>query len=166
VAAANQEVSGTTRDEEADITRSIRAGRPREVTDLQDHRDADMVSQVAGGSETAFSELFRRYAPVASGVAYRVLGDQAQAERSFRRCSFRCGAARAFSTPRAERCARGFSRRRTTAQSTRCDGRRPTGDARSRSRSRSTTIRSRASWFRLGRRQPSCGFSGTIGIVK
>jgi RNA polymerase sigma-70 factor (ECF subfamily) len=50
------------------------------VTDLQDRRDRDLLARIASGSEEAFSELFRRYAPAAGGIALRVVGDAAIAE--------------------------------------------------------------------------------------
>lgn len=56
------------------------AQEPKSLADLQDRRDRDLLDRIAGGSEDAFSELFRRYAPIAAGVAYRVLGDQTLAE--------------------------------------------------------------------------------------
>ncbi len=52
----------------------------RDVADLQDRRDRDVLSRIANGSEEAFSELFRRYAPAAGGIAMRVIGDAAMAE--------------------------------------------------------------------------------------
>lgn len=53
---------------------------PREVGDLQDRRDREVLARVASGSEEAFSEFFHRYAPAAAGVARRVLGDGTLAE--------------------------------------------------------------------------------------
>lgn len=50
------------------------------MTDLQDRRDRDLLARIASGSEEAFSELFRRYAPAAGGIALRVVGDAAIAE--------------------------------------------------------------------------------------
>jgi RNA polymerase sigma-70 factor (ECF subfamily) len=54
--------------------------REREVTDLQDRRDREILDRVAGGGEEAFAELYRRYAPASSGLAHRVLRDPSLAE--------------------------------------------------------------------------------------
>ena len=51
-----------------------------DLGDLQERRDRHALEAVARGDEEAFSELFRRYAPAALGLAYRILGDQALAE--------------------------------------------------------------------------------------
>ena len=50
------------------------------IGDLQDRRDRDLVERVSGGDHAAFSELYRRYATSAFGLASRILGDQTMAE--------------------------------------------------------------------------------------
>jgi RNA polymerase sigma-70 factor (ECF subfamily) len=51
-----------------------------QVSDLQDRRDRDLVEQVSAGDRVAFSELYRRYASSALGLAARILGEQTMAE--------------------------------------------------------------------------------------
>lgn len=50
------------------------------ISDLQDRRDRDLIDRVSGGDHAAFSELYRRYASSAFGLANRILGDQTMAE--------------------------------------------------------------------------------------
>lgn len=50
------------------------------VSDLHDRKDRELLDRIAVGSEDAFVELYRRYAPAAMGVAVRVLGEQGLAE--------------------------------------------------------------------------------------
>lgn len=52
------------------------------VSELQDRRDRDLVARVSGGDHAAFSELYRRYATSAFGLASRILGDQTMAEEA------------------------------------------------------------------------------------
>lgn len=52
------------------------------VSELQDRRDRDLVERVSGGDHAAFSELYRRYATSAYGLASRILGDQTMAEEA------------------------------------------------------------------------------------
>lgn len=47
---------------------------------MQDRKDRELMAEVVVGSEPAFADLFRRYGPVANGLAVRVLGDPALAE--------------------------------------------------------------------------------------
>jgi len=51
-----------------------------QVSDLQDRKDRDLVERVSTGDRAAFSELYRRYASSAFGLATRILGEQALAE--------------------------------------------------------------------------------------
>jgi RNA polymerase sigma factor (sigma-70 family) len=56
-------------------------GRPRVVVrDLEDARDRDLVRRVVGGDETAYRALFVRYAPLAKGLAFRMVRHQFLAE--------------------------------------------------------------------------------------
>lgn len=55
-------------------------GEAGHVTDLHDRTDREILAKIAQGSEDAFVDLYRRYAPAAMGLAYRVLGQQALAE--------------------------------------------------------------------------------------
>jgi RNA polymerase sigma-70 factor, ECF subfamily len=50
------------------------------VSDLQDHRDRDLIDAVSAGDRDAFVELYRRYANAALGLSLRILGEQAMAE--------------------------------------------------------------------------------------
>jgi RNA polymerase sigma factor (sigma-70 family) len=52
------------------------------VSELQDRRDRDLLARVSGGDHAAFSELYRRYATSAFGLASRILGDQTMAEEA------------------------------------------------------------------------------------
>jgi RNA polymerase sigma-70 factor, ECF subfamily len=67
--------------EEAVIT-GHQSRAPRGVSDLQDRRDRELLERIASGSEDSFVEFFRRYSPIAAGVAFRVLGDQTLAEEA------------------------------------------------------------------------------------
>lgn len=51
-----------------------------QVSDLQDRRDKDLVAGTAAGNQSAFTELYRRYAPSAFALALRILGERAMAE--------------------------------------------------------------------------------------
>lgn len=51
-----------------------------QVSDLQDRRDKDLVAGIAAGDQPAFTELYRRYAASAFGLAWRILGERAMAE--------------------------------------------------------------------------------------
>lgn len=53
---------------------------PRPVSDLLERRDRDLIERTAAGDTDAFSELYRRYAPAAYGLAARVLGEASLAE--------------------------------------------------------------------------------------
>jgi RNA polymerase sigma factor (sigma-70 family) len=48
--------------------------------DLEDHRDDDLHRRLSLGDRPAFEELYRRYAPAAFGLAYRVTGQDALAQ--------------------------------------------------------------------------------------
>jgi RNA polymerase sigma factor (sigma-70 family) len=50
------------------------------VRDLEDARDRDLVRRVVGGDETAYRALFVRYAPLAKGLAFRMVRHQFLAE--------------------------------------------------------------------------------------
>src|ERR1051326_2456038 len=50
------------------------------VRDLEDARDRDLVRRVARGDEEAFRSLFRRYGPMAKGLAARVVRHSALTE--------------------------------------------------------------------------------------
>jgi len=50
------------------------------VRDLEDARDRDLVRRVVGGDETAYRALFVRYAPLAKGLAFRMVRQQFLAE--------------------------------------------------------------------------------------
>jgi RNA polymerase sigma-70 factor (ECF subfamily) len=50
------------------------------VSDLQDHRDRDLVHRIGDGDRAAFSELYRRYSSSSFGLAMRILGDRTMAE--------------------------------------------------------------------------------------
>ena len=43
------------------------------VRNLEDARDRDLVRRVAGGDETAFRQLFQRYAAAAKALAVRIV---------------------------------------------------------------------------------------------
>jgi RNA polymerase sigma factor (sigma-70 family) len=43
------------------------------VRDLEDARDRDLVQRVRAGDEEAFRRLFRRYGPLANGLALRIV---------------------------------------------------------------------------------------------
>jgi RNA polymerase sigma-70 factor (ECF subfamily) len=47
---------------------------------IEDARDRDLVRQVRSGEEEAFRALFRRYGPLAKGLAYRVVRQPSMAE--------------------------------------------------------------------------------------
>ena len=51
-----------------------------QVSDLQDHRDRDLVQRISDGDRAAFSELYRRYSSSALGLAMRILGERSMAE--------------------------------------------------------------------------------------
>jgi RNA polymerase sigma-70 factor (ECF subfamily) len=51
-----------------------------QVSDLQDHRDRDLVQRISDGDRAAFSELYRRYSSSAFGLAMRILGERSMAE--------------------------------------------------------------------------------------
>ena len=51
-----------------------------QVSDLQDRKDRDLVERASEGDRAAFSELYRRYASSAYGLAVRILGEQTLAE--------------------------------------------------------------------------------------
>lgn len=59
---------------------TFEGSKPREVGELDDHRDRRLLESVARGDERAFGELFRRYGPSAKGLAYRILADEGLAE--------------------------------------------------------------------------------------
>jgi RNA polymerase sigma factor (sigma-70 family) len=59
---------------------AIGLDKAMQVSDLQDRRDRDLVEQVSAGDRAAFSELYRRYASSAFGLAMRILGEHALAE--------------------------------------------------------------------------------------
>jgi len=42
--------------------------------------DAELVTAFLAGDESAFEEIFRRYAPLTFGVAFRMLGDRTSAD--------------------------------------------------------------------------------------
>jgi RNA polymerase sigma-70 factor (ECF subfamily) len=50
------------------------------VRDLEDARDRDLVRRVEAGDEEAFRSLFRRYGPMAKGLAARVVRQAALTE--------------------------------------------------------------------------------------
>ena len=50
------------------------------VRDLEDARDRDLVKRVVARDEEAFRNLFRRYGPVAKGLAYRMVRQSFLAE--------------------------------------------------------------------------------------
>jgi RNA polymerase sigma-70 factor, ECF subfamily len=50
------------------------------VHSVEDARDRDLVRQVRSGDEEAFRALFRRYGPLAKGLAYRVVRERTLAE--------------------------------------------------------------------------------------
>lgn len=53
---------------------------PAPIGDLQDRRDRDLIAAIADGDEEAFTDLYRRYSPVAMGLAMRVIGQRSLAE--------------------------------------------------------------------------------------
>jgi RNA polymerase sigma-70 factor (ECF subfamily) len=50
------------------------------VPSIEDARDRDLVRQVRSGDEEAFRALFRRYGPLAKGLAYKVVRQPFMAE--------------------------------------------------------------------------------------
>jgi RNA polymerase sigma factor (sigma-70 family) len=50
------------------------------VHSLEDRRDGDLIREVGLGNEDAFRELFRRYAPLAKALAFRVVRQSFLAE--------------------------------------------------------------------------------------
>ncbi len=50
------------------------------VPSIEDARDRDLVRQIRSGDEEAFGALFRRYGPLAKGLAYKVLRQPFMAE--------------------------------------------------------------------------------------
>jgi RNA polymerase sigma-70 factor (ECF subfamily) len=50
------------------------------VPSIEDARDRDLVRQIRTGDEEAFRALFRRYGPLAKGLAYRVVRQPFMAE--------------------------------------------------------------------------------------
>ena len=57
---------------------AITTGEPERlsgVTDLQDRRDRELIGRIASGDAGSFRDLYRRYAPSAAGLAFRVIGD-------------------------------------------------------------------------------------------
>jgi RNA polymerase sigma-70 factor, ECF subfamily len=59
---------------------AIGLDRAMQVSDLQDRKDRDLVERISDGDRAAFSELYRRYASSAFGLAVRILGEQSLAE--------------------------------------------------------------------------------------
>jgi RNA polymerase sigma-70 factor, ECF subfamily len=59
---------------------AIGLDRTMQVSDLQDRKDRDLVERISDGDRAAFSELYRRYASSAFGLASRILGEQSLAE--------------------------------------------------------------------------------------
>src|SRR5262245_49284792 len=52
----------------------------REVSDLQDRRDRDLIVGITAADRAAFTELYRRYSPAGFGLALRILGERSIAE--------------------------------------------------------------------------------------
>ena len=50
------------------------------VPSIEDARDRDLVRQIRSGDEEAFRALFRRYGPLAKGLAFKVLRQPSMAE--------------------------------------------------------------------------------------
>lgn len=53
---------------------------PKQVIDLQEHRDRTLIAKISAGDEPAFATLFREYGSASLGLAVRILGDRALAE--------------------------------------------------------------------------------------
>src|SRR6266542_4321657 len=63
------------------LDRGLRPGRPVvAVPSIEDARDRDLVRQVRSRDEEAFRALFRRYGPLAKGLAYKVVRQPFMAE--------------------------------------------------------------------------------------